>query len=38
MVRMCLLPEFDVLHSVTKSMVILSKGHFGISVIFRGYA
>ena len=32
MVRMCLLPELEVLHSETKSMAILSKGHSGISV------
>ena len=38
MVKICLLPELEVLHSVTKSMAILSKGHSGISVICRGYA
>ena len=31
MVRMCLLPELEVSHSVTKSIVILSKGHTRIS-------
>ena len=35
-VRMCLLPEVDVLHSVTRSMMILSNGHSGISVICSG--
>ena len=33
MVRMCLFPELEVLHSVTKSMAILSNGLSGISVI-----
>ena len=36
MVRICLLPEVEVSHSVTKSMAILLNGHFGISVICRG--
>ena len=36
MVRICLLPEVDVSHSVTKSMVILSNGHSSISVIYKG--
>ena len=31
MVRICLLPEVDVSHSVTKSMAILSNGHSSIS-------
>ena len=35
MVRMCLLPELEVLHSVTKSITILLKGHSGISVICK---
>ena len=35
-VRMCLLPELDVLHYVTRSMGILSNGHSGISVICSG--
>ena len=30
-VRMCLLPELEVSHSMTKSMAILLKGHTGIS-------
>ena len=29
MVRICLLPEVEVSHSVTKSMAILSNGHSG---------
>ena len=37
MVRMHLLPDVDVLHSVTKSMVILSKGLSGSSVICGGH-
>ena len=37
MVRIRLLPEVDVSHSVTKTMAILSKGHSGISVICKGY-
>ena len=37
MVRICLLPEVDVSHSVTKSMAILSNGHSGIPVICKGY-
>ena len=36
-VRMCLLPDSDVSHSVTKSMVILLNGLAGISVICNGY-
>ena len=35
-VRICLLPELDVLHSVTRSVAILSNGQSGISVIFSG--
>ena len=33
MVNMCLLPEVDVLQSVTKSMAILLNGLSGISII-----
>ena len=36
MVRMCLLPELEVSHSVTKSLAILLNGQSGISVISRG--
>ena len=36
MVRMCLLPELEVSHFMTKSMAILSNEHSGISVICRG--
>ena len=36
-VRMCLLPDVEVLQSVTKSMAILSNGLSGISVICSGY-
>ena len=36
-VRMCLLPDLDVWHSVTKLMVNLSNGLSGISVIYNGY-
>ena len=36
-VRMCLLPDVDVSHFVTKSMVILSNGLSGISFICSGY-
>ena len=36
-VRICLLAELEVSHLVTKPMVILLKGHTGISVIWRGY-
>ena len=36
-VRMCLLPDVEVLQSVTKSMAILSNGLSGISVICRQY-
>ena len=35
MVGICLLPEVDVSHSVTKSLPILSNGHSGISVICK---
>ena len=35
--RMFLLPDVDVSHSVTKSMAILSNGLSGISVICNGY-
>ena len=35
-VRICLLPEVEVSHSVTKSMAILWNGHSGISVICKG--
>ena len=37
MVRIYLLPEVDVLHSVTRSMAILSNGHSGIPVICKGH-
>ena len=36
-VRMCLLPDVDVSHSVTKLMVILSNGLSSTSVICSGY-
>ena len=36
MVRICLLPEVEVSHSVTKVMAILSNGHSGISIICKG--
>ena len=36
-VKMCLLPEVEVSQSVIKSMVILSNGLSGMSVIHRGY-
>ena len=36
-VRMCLLPDVEVLQSVTKSMAILLNGLSGISVICSGY-
>ena len=36
-VRMCLLPDVEVLQSVTKLMAILSNGLSGISVICREY-
>ena len=36
-VRMCLLPDVEVLQSVTKSMAILSNGLSGISIICSGY-
>ena len=32
-VSMCLFPDVDVLHSVTRSIAILSNGLLGISVI-----
>ena len=37
LVRICLLPDVVVLHSVTKLMAILSSGLSGISVICNGY-
>ena len=37
MVKICLLPEVEVLQLVTKSMAILLNGLSGISVICRGY-
>ena len=37
MVRMCLLPDVEVLQSVTKSIAILSNGLSGISVTCSGY-
>ena len=36
-VRICMLPDVDVLQSVTKSMAILLNGISGISVICSGY-
>ena len=36
-VRMCLLPDAEVLQLVTKSMAILSNGLSGILVICSGY-
>ena len=36
MVSICLFPEQEVSHSVTKSMAILLKGHSDISVICGG--
>ena len=33
MVRMCLFPDVEVSHSVTKSIAILLKGLLGISII-----
>ena len=36
MVKMCLLPEVNVSHSVTRSIAILSNGLSGISIICRG--
>ena len=35
-VKMCLLPDVDVSHSVTRSVVILLNGLSGISVICKG--
>ena len=35
-VRMCLFPEVDVSHSITKLIAILSNGLSGISVICSG--
>ena len=37
MVRMCLLPDVDVLHSVMRSIAILSNGLSSILVICNGY-
>ena len=37
MVKICLFPDVEVSHSVTKSMAILSNGLSGISVICNGY-
>ena len=36
MVRICVLPDLEVLHLVTKSMAILSNGCTRISVIWSG--
>ena len=35
-VKMCLLPNVDVLHSVMRLIAILSNGQSGISIICRG--
>ena len=35
--KMCLLPDVDISHSITKSILILSNGPSGISVICSGY-
>ena len=35
-VKMCLFADVDVLHSVTRSIAILSNGQSGISIICRG--
>ena len=35
-VKMCLLPDVDVSHSLTRSIAILSNGLSGISVISKG--
>ena len=37
MVKMCLFPDVDVSHSVTRSIVILFNGLSGISIISKGY-
>ena len=37
MVRICLFPLLDSVKSVTKSIVILSKGQSGISIMCSGY-
>ena len=37
MVKMCLFPEVDVSHSVTRLIAILFNGLSGISVICKGY-
>ena len=34
-VKMCLLPDVDISHSVTRSMAILSNGLSGISIICK---
>ena len=36
MVRICLLPEVEVSHSVIKSLAILLNGHSGFFVICKG--
>ena len=36
-VRMCLLSDVDISHSITKSMAILLNGLSGISVMCNGY-
>ena len=36
-VKICLLPEVDVLHSVTRLIAILSNYLSGISIICKGY-
>ena len=36
-VKMCLLPDVDVSHSMTRSIVILSNGLSSISIICKGY-
>ena len=35
-VKMCLFPDVDVLHSMTRSIAILSNGLSGISIICKG--
>ena len=37
MVKICLFPDVDVSHSVTRSIAILLNGQSGISVICKGY-
>ena len=37
MVKICLFPEVDVSHSVTRWIAILLNGLSGISVIYKGY-